>query len=633
MCGIAGIYTFGISERAPTTLVSAMCDRLIHRGPDDRGEYVDPSGRVALGMTRLSIIDLAGGHQPMSNTDGSLWVVFNGEIYNHMELRAQLSHRQFRTNSDTEVILHLYEERGADAFRALAGMFAIALWDRRRQRLILARDRLGIKPLYYAVVHGTLFFASEVQALIRCPAIPRQVDTVGLRYYLELRAVPAPLTLFRDVRKLLPGHFMVCDHGGVAPQQPFWHLEEQPDEAPVDEAEAVREVRERVERSVQSHMLSDVPVGALLSGGLDSSLIVACMRQQTDQDIHTFSVGFGEEGYHEFPYSRLVASRFATRHHEYALTPHDFLSFLPQMVAEFADPVADPAAIALYFIARVARDHGIKVVLSGEGSDELFAGYPSYRGFLARQNPWTRLWRLPRRVAARLVQAQRRRRLVGKGRRHGPTRSGRFYPGHSALPDNELLQNLFRDPDEEGWELLDSYHRTAQTAGMDPLQTMLFIDLKTRIPEDLLCRTDRMTMLNSVEARVPFLDHSLVEYSLWLPSALKIRHGVGKYVLKRAAEALLPHEIIYRRKMGFPTPIRQWLSDDLRDLFGHWLLEVREEPQLFDYGVLRRMVSEHFAGRQDLSLLLWRIWFFKLWFAFWVKGEALELGNAPAIQR
>jgi asparagine synthase (glutamine-hydrolysing) len=584
-------------------------------------------------MTRLSIIDLAGGHQPMSNADGSLWVVFNGEIYNHPQLRTQLGHRQFRTTSDTEVILHLYEEQGLKTFELLAGMFAIALWDRRKRSLILARDRLGIKPLYYAVVRGTMYFASEVQALLQGPMIAREVDPTGLRYYLALRAAPAPLTLFREVQKLQPGHLMVCDEAGVAPQSAFWHLERAVTDLPQDEAAVIPALREHVQRSVQAHLLSDVPVGALLSGGLDSSLIVACMRQLTDQEIHTFSVGFSEAGYHEFPYSRQVASRFATHHHEYVLTPQDFLSFLPQMVAEFADPVADPAAIPLYFIARVAREHGIKVVLSGEGSDELFAGYSSYQAFLAPPTPWTRLWRRPRRFVAHWLRLQRRRRLIGRGRRHTAPSNSRFYPGHAALPDDDLLQHLFLDPDEAGWELLDRQHRRAQESGMDALQTMLFIDLKTRIPEDLLCRTDRMTMLNSVEARVPFLDHRLVEYGFWLPSSLKVHQGVGKYVLKRAAEGLLPHEIIYRRKMGFPTPIRPWLSGDLRELFSHWLLDVREEPQLFDYGMLRRMVEEHFSGRQDLSLLLWRIWFFKLWFAFWVKGETLELGYPLLAQR
>jgi len=609
MCGIAGVHHFGRPEPVPAGLVRAMCETLLHRGPDDQGAYHDPAGRAALGHTRLSIIDLAGGHQPMSTPDGSVHVAFNGEIYNHLELRRRLGHRTFRTRSDTEVILHLYEEKGLDAFRELSGMFAIALWDERRGRLVLVRDRLGIKPLYYAETGGALLFASDVPALYRAPGLSREIDPSALRYYLAVRAVPAPLTMFRAVRKLLPGHLMVCDASGVHAQRPFWSLEAAQPRLPADEAEAVAEVRDRLDRSVAAHMLADVPVAAFLSGGLDSSLIVACMRRHTPGEIETFSVGFEDEGYAEFPYARLVARRFGTRHHEYVMTPGDFLDFLPRMVSDFGDPVADPAAIALYYIARLVRERGIKVVLSGEGSDELFAGYQHYQA-AAPASPWRAARRLSARLAARLA-----------GRREAP------YVGHAAIPDLDVLDALLPGGDDPRLALLEGHRRTAAQTGMDPLQAMLFVDLKTRIPEDLLSRTDRMTMANSVEARVPFLDHELVEYAFWLPTRLKVRGRSGKHVLKRAAESLLPGEIIHRRKMGFPTPIRRWLAGSLRDVFRRGLLEIREEPALIDHALLERLLAEHVAGREDLSLLLWRVWFFKLWFAHWSRGERLELAG------
>ncbi|HEY7140334.1 MAG TPA: asparagine synthase (glutamine-hydrolyzing) [Methylomirabilota bacterium] len=621
MCGIAGAYHFATGAPVPEDLARRMADHLVHRGPDDRGEYRDPTGCLALGFTRLSIIDLAGGHQPMANADGSLWLVYNGEIYNHLELRARLAHRTFRTRSDTEVILHLYEEEGLEAFRHLRGMFAIALWDRARRRLVLARDRLGIKPLYYAVAPHRLLFASEVPALLRPTSVPREVDPDALRQYLETRAVPAPLTLLRHVRKLVPGHYLVCDERGVGAQTPFWKLTARPrPDGPTSEADAVRELREAIDRTVSAHMLSDVPVGAMLSGGLDSSVIVSAMRRSTAGELHTFSVGFEEEGFHEFEYSRQVSRLFGTRAHEYVLRPEDFVEFLPQLVVEFADPVADPAAVPLHFISRVARAHGIKVVLSGEGSDELFAGYPSYRLEADGGDSWASLRRIARRTRARWRAAR-----AGEGRSSTGRPRDRFYPGHAGLPDPSLVDSLVLQPADPELDMLDAYHREAAEAGLDRLQTMLAIDLQTRIPEDLLCRTDRMTMANSIEARVPFLDHELVELGFWLPSALKIRRGVSKYVLKRAAEAWLPSNVIYRPKMGFPTPIRRWLTGELSSLFQRGLVEMREEPALLDRRVLERLVARHFAGDGSLSLLLWRVWFFRMWYAVWVEGRALEV--------
>jgi asparagine synthase (glutamine-hydrolysing) len=624
MCGIAGLYHFAAGSDGARDQVAAMTDRLTHRGPDDRGEYVDPAGRVALGHTRLSIIDPAGGRQPMAGSHGWLRLVFNGEIYNHRKLREQLGDRPFRTSSDAEAILGVYERFGVEGIERLAGMFAFALWDGVHRRVILARDRLGIKPLYYAVRGGTLFFASEVQALLATGRVGADLDPAAVRQYLELRAVPAPRTLFRHVRKLEPGHVLVCDRLGPGSPRPFWNLETPRTVACRDDTDAVEQVGTRLERSVRAHMLSDVPVGALLSGGLDSSLIVAAMSRCTDAPIHTFHVGSPEAGYDEFEYARHVARRFSTRHHEHVLTADDLVRFLPALVADFADPVADPAAIPLFFISRVAREQGIKVLLSGEGSDEIFAGYPAYQRYLLPGAPWARLRRWPRTLARTWRRERRLRRLVGDRLRPGRARRA-FYPGHAALDDPALLDAVLVPGVRDAAGLLEETHEIARRAGMDRLQTMLYIDLKTRIPEDLLCRTDRMTMANGVEARVPFLDHELVEHGLWLPSHFKIRGGVSKYVIKRLAERVFPADFVHRRKMGFPTPVRRWLSAGLRDVFRGGLLGIQEEPAVFDRQVLARLVAAHAAGADDVGLLLWRIWFFKLWFVRWVAREPIDV--------
>jgi asparagine synthase (glutamine-hydrolysing) len=608
MCGIAGVYHFARSGAVPDGVVARMTGALAHRGPDDHGLYREPAGVAALGHTRLSIIDLGGGHQPMAGPGRDTWITFNGEIYNHRELRAELD-APFRTSSDTEVILALYERWGLDAFAKLRGMFALGLWDGEARRLLLARDPLGIKPLFYAEVRGALVFASDVAALREYPGVPCEVDPAALRSYLATRAVPAPRTLLRGVHKLPPGHLLVCGPRGPEPPRPYWMLERRPPSRPLREADAVAELRTRLQDSVRAHLVSDVPVGAFLSGGLDSSSIVACMRREIEGPIDTFSVGAAGHD-DELPEARDLARRFGTRHHEYVLTPQDFVSVLPRMVREFGDPVADPAAVPLYFLSRVVREAGLKVMLSGEGSDELFAGYAGYR---AARAPWTQPWRLARQLAGRLVR--------------GP-RGGSAYAGHAGLDGLDVLGRLVAEGDDAAFAEIAAHRTVAEAAGMDPLQRMLYVDLKTRIPEDLLARTDRVTMAHAVEARVPFLDHELVEFGFWLPSDLKIRGRVGKYVLRRAAEAWLPAEVIHRRKRGFPTPVRSWLANELRPLFLRWLVDRREDSPLLDRAVLSGLVDDHLAGRTDAGLLLWRVWFFKLWYAFWIKGERLELATA-----
>jgi asparagine synthase (glutamine-hydrolysing) len=608
MCGIAGVLSLEAGRRVPRGLGAAMCADLRHRGPDGAGDHEDPGGAVGLGHTRLAIIDLAGGRQPMSTPDGRLTIVFNGEIYNHERLRAARPHRAFRTRSDTEVILHVYDEDGLDGLTQLAGMFAFALWDAPRRRLVLARDRLGIKPLYWTVAGGLLAFASEIPPLLRVPGVRRTVDAGALRYFLTLRTVPAPLTLFRGIQKLAPAHQLVCEDGAVEPPRAYWSLATAPRPARTDLEDAARELHRRIDTAVGEHMLSDVPVGAFLSGGLDSSLIVACMRRRAPRDLHTFSVGAEAPAASELPYARSVSAYLGTHHHEHRLTPPDVLAVLPGLIERFADPVADPAAIPLYVLAAAIARHGLKVVLSGEGSDELFAGYPDYAERLAAQRGWRgAVWRLTGGLPP--------------------------YFGHAAVAQSEMLRALL--PHDEAVELpiVAEHAAAARAAGMDALQSMLFVDLVVRLPEDLLARTDRVTMAHGVEARVPFLDHTLVEHAFWLPSAVKVQGGVGKQVLKRAARADVPAEIVDRPKAGFPTPVRGWLSGPLRDVFGAWLLEGDEEPPCLAAATLARLVDEHLSGRRDWSLLLWRVWFFRVWHARWIAGRSLENGLLPSAAR
>ncbi|HEX6201251.1 MAG TPA: asparagine synthase (glutamine-hydrolyzing) [Thermoanaerobaculia bacterium] len=639
MCGIAGVLHQERGGRAEPELLRAMADVLAHRGPDDEGFHV--AGGVGLAHRRLSIIDLAQGRQPLYNEDGSVVVVFNGEIYNYEELTRRLEARghRFRTRSDTEVLVHGYEEWGPDLVEELRGMFAFALWDERRRRLVLVRDRLGIKPLYYHARPGLLAFASEVKALLEHPGVPRELDPEALDLYLSLRYVPGPRTLFRGIRKLQPGHLLVADEGGVRLSR-YWELPEE-DPSPAA-AEAARErFTEIFEESVRLRLIAEVPLGVFLSGGLDSTAVLAAMgRVAPGRRFKTFNIGYRgssaeDERANEDAYARLAAQAFGAEHHEVRLSDEDFQEALPRIVWHLDEPVADPACVPLYFISRRAREE-ITVVLSGEGADEILGGYGIYRRMLGLERAHRLLDRASgghsgplAAAAARLLPGDRLRywaRLAGLplAERYRGVSRGFLPEGKAALLGGA---GASEEGDRRLAELLAE--RTDAVAGASPLARMLRLDTTTWLPDDLLVKADKMTMAHSQELRVPFLDHRLVELAASLPPAYKVRDGKGKVLLREAMAGIVPRAILERSKKGFPVPtvpLLRRLGGYTREL----LLDRGSACRTwFEPAAIERLLDEHgrsssgWGARRDQEI--WSLLVFELW-----HGTFLDRRFAPA---
>ncbi|HEY0781294.1 MAG TPA: asparagine synthase (glutamine-hydrolyzing), partial [Thermoanaerobaculia bacterium] len=619
MCGIAGVLRFDPSARVELAALQAMADTIAHRGPDDEGYFVD--GNVGLAHRRLSIIDLAGGAQPLFNEDRSVVVVLNGEIYNYAELTERLAQRghRFRSASDTEVIVHGYEERREEVVEDLRGMFAFALWDRRRRRLLLARDRLGIKPLYYHLSPRHLAFASEIKALLELPDVPREIDPEALDLYLSLRYVPGPRTLFRGIRKLEPGHLLVWDAKGLRSRR-YWDLP-RGEEATGD---SVHPFAEQLAESVRLHLVSDVPLGIFLSGGLDSTSILAMAGEVDPRPYKTFTVGYepisseAREA-NEFTYARLAAESFRAEHRELTLADVDFQDWIADLVWHLDEPLADPACVPLFFISRLAR-RDITVVLSGEGADEILGGYTMYRRMLG----FERIHRLAPGSLAKLAplvagwapegRMSRAVRLLGQplqSRFRGVSRA--FFPELKA----ELLG---RDGTGDGSSLVDEVfdRHFAAIAGAPPLEQMLYVDTKTWLADELLAKADKMTMANSQELRVPFLDHRLVEFAARLPPSAKVRAGSGKVLLREAMDGRVPEAIIDRTKKGFPVPVASLLrrlGGFTRDL----LLDPRSAcTSCFDPAVIGRLLDEHERGTVRREHELWSLLVFELWHGLFI---------------
>jgi asparagine synthase (glutamine-hydrolysing) len=618
MCGIAG----RVNQAAPVDRaeIFRMTESLAHRGPDDYGYHLRT--RVGLGHRRLSIIDLAGGRQPLANEDDSCWIVFNGEIYNHAELRRELIARghRFRTHSDTEVIVHGYEEWGADVATRLRGMFAFAIWDERQQRLTLVRDRMGIKPIYYAQVGGDLVFSSEIKSLLGARGIEGAIDEDALAAYLTLRYVPAPLTLFRGIRKLPPATVLTWQ-GGLVSMRNYWDLAplETRDATPPTEAEAAADLRERVDYVTRIRLMSEVPVGAFLSGGLDSTLITAAMLRASDARgaLKTFSVGYAEDdakSEDELAYARMAAEALGTEHHEVRVSMREAADALPRIVWHLDEPVADPACVPLYFLSRRAKEQ-VTVVLSGEGADEALGGYYIYRrlqrieqlrGLLGASGNAALSWL--GRVGAQLPSNKLRRaaRMVG-------TPLEGSYRGVARAFDDDMAAHLLQKRAANVVERLLAPHWEA-TRGMTPLRRMLYLDGKVWLPDDLLVKADKMTMAHAIELRVPFLDHELMEHNWALPDHMKIAGGVGKALLRKAARGRVPQAILDRPKMGFGTPTAAWLRGGLKPLAHDLLTDGRSlARERFDLGVVRRLLSEHGEGIADRSAELWPLVVLELW--------------------
>jgi len=614
MCGICGIFNYGTGEPADAAALRRATDAMRHRGPDDEGHYVE--GALGLGNRRLSIIDLPGGHQPLANEDGSVWITFNGEIYNYRELRPRLiaQGHQFRTHSDTEAILHLFEEHDLAFLDHLRGMFAFAIWDNRQRRLLLARDRLGVKPLFYRVEPGRLAFASELRALRELLTQPVEIDSQAVYDFFGFRYVPAPRTLYRGIEKLLPGYYLLADASGVQTRA-YWDI---PAEEKVsdDPRELAAEVVERLRESVQLRLVADVPLGVFLSGGTDSSAVVALMAELGARPLRTFSVGFEESEYSELPYARAVARRYATEHRELVVRPEHLSEELPRLVAFRGEPIAEPTDVALYLIARLASE-GVKVVLAGEGGDELFAGYPKYSadrlaGLVSA---------LPQEVTSRVIRwlpyRQRRAKLALEALsiRDESERSTTWFASFSREERESLFAPEFLaevDPAHPA-RVFETYLEKARDR--TPLKRMLYADLKVWLPDNLLLRGDLMTMAASIEERVPFLDHPLVELAARLPTPLLTRGFRTKTLLKQALRPYVPREALYRRKVGFSVPVGPWFKKPLKSLVADLLLSRDALARgYFRAAAIESCVREHFDGVRDRQKQLWALLNFELWY-------------------
>jgi asparagine synthase (glutamine-hydrolysing) len=620
MCGIAGIVSLEGKPVLEQELRN-MCSAIAHRGPDDEGFYFQTG--VGLGMRRLSIIDLDSGRQPVSNEDGTVWVVFNGEIYNFQELRQQLKGRGhvFSTHGDTETIVHLYEEYGNHCVDHLRGMFAFALWDERHKRLLVARDRLGIKPLYYAEIGGRILFASELKSILQLPEVGRSFNWSAVSHLFSFLSTPPTEAIVDGVHKLEPGHLLTVSPGGTPVIERYWELSFEPDYGK-EEDYFVEHVRGLLEESVRLHMVSDVPLGAFLSGGIDSSSIVATAARLTDAPLKTFSIGFSEPDYNELEYARVVATRFRTEHHELTLGP-DSLDRLEDLAWHLDEPFGDSSAIPTFMVSKLAAQ-SVKVVLSGDGGDELFAGYDKYL-VEKRERGYTPLPALIRTVLGSIGRTMpdgmRGRNLL----RHMSLAGAERYLDACTLFRRDDMKKLFR-PDV--FELLAPYEPwRAKAAYMESgdrhwLSNLQGLDVNNYLPLDILTKVDRMSMAHSIETRVPLLDHKLVEFAATIPPEMNLRGGTTKYVLKRAMKGILPERIINRPKKGFAVPLGYWFRGKLGSYVRDLLLgESARRRGFFNAPYIEDLIAQHERGR-NLDLQLWTLISFELWARVFLDREA-----------
>ena len=646
MCGICGVMGFERSSDVERVHLEAMNQQIAHRGPDDSGFYVE--GKVGLAMRRLSIIDVQTGHQPVSNEDGSVWLVYNGEIYNHQELRPGLEARghRYRTHSDTETIVHLYEEYGRDCVLKLRGMFAFVLWDSKRRLLFGARDRLGIKPFYYRLTPKTFLFGSEIKALLAYPEVQPQLNRATIPEYLAFGYLSGEETFFTGINKLMPGHTLELRETGELKVEPYWDLNVPEDEEAIPESYYIENSRRLLEQATASHLMSDVPLGMFLSGGLDSSAVAALMTRIRRAPIETFSVGYEESPYSELPYAQQVAAHIGSVHREVRVSRQDFFDALPKLIWHEDEPIVWPSSVALYFVARLARER-VTVVLTGEGSDETLAGYTRY--------PWT-LWnarfdKLYRGIIPGGLRAALRD-TIGHSPRLGAEWRRRLY--HTFLArDGGSWSSFYFDnfyaafsEDEQADLLLDDQRPAAGKAYRNSLaywerssghllKRLLYTDVKTYLVE-LLMKQDNMSMAASIESRVPFLDHVLVEFAARIPAKYMTRGLAGKTILKSAVKDLLPASIVYRRKMGFPTPWRGWLAGPQLATLESLLLEPRSVGRgLFRPEAVKRLFAEHRRRVVDHYDRIWRLLNLELWHRVFIDRdeELLEASPVKAFAR
>jgi len=639
MCGIVGVWEYGAARgNVERALVERMRDVMTHRGPDDAGELIFDDGRGGLGFRRLSIIDLSeAGNQPMHGCTDRVWLVFNGEIYNHASLRKGLEERGhvYVSRTDSETLLHLYEERRLDFIQDIEGDYAIAIWDADRQRLVLARDRAGVKPLYFYQQDGRFIFASEIKAILEHPSVNAEVNEEALYHYLTFITTPAPQTLFQGIKKLPAGHMLVIDRGGEARVTQYWDA--LPPASPVNGSEKDHQQRilELLRSSIKKRMMADVPFGVFLSGGVDSSANVALMSELMTKPVRTFTVGFRDnEELNELDTARAISKRFGTNHHEVMIGRDEMQQFLPELVFHQDEPIADPVCVPLYYVSKLARETGTIVVQVGEGSDEIFAGYDWFRTYLRIEE---RFWRYAERapLAARRAAAALARPLVQKGskkrmsseliRRLGANEN--LFWGGVSIFDETMKANVLSPEMRANYNGLTTHDIVRQyqdrigaaRPNADYAARMTYLELKLRLPELLLMRVDKITMATSVEARVPFLDHHLIEYAMGLPRSLKVKGTTGKHILKRALESVLPRDLLYKPKRGFGAPVREWFRGAESEALVQQLMNSSmRQRNFFDYGYIERLADEHRREVRDWSANLWCLLNLSLWYDRWI---------------
>jgi asparagine synthase (glutamine-hydrolysing) len=634
MCGIAGKLTYDRTAVAPE-LLAAMTDVVTHRGPDSGGYYFGDG--VGLGHRRLSIIDLSTGDQPLTNEDRTVWVVFNGEIYNFADVRVELEslgHR-FRTRSDTEIIVHGYEEWGASCIERFRGMFAFALWDARAKRLLLARDRLGVKPLYYAPLSDSLIFGSEIKSILQDPAVPRDWRPDALNAYLTLEYVPGPATIYRHVHKLPPGHLLLAEQGRVEVRK-YWDLPFTGDGDPARESEYLERLDALLRESISLRLISDVPLGAFLSGGIDSTAVVAYMVETSDAPVVTTSVGFVEKAFDELAHARTVAEHLGCEHHAVVANP-DVRELLPKLAWHFDEPFADPSAVPTYYVSAAAREL-VTVALSGDGGDELWAGYA--RHHVERWEARARRWLGP--IGSRVAG--------GLGSILPYSVKGARALRHLALTPADACARkhayaIFEDDEKRGLyapafaaEIRDAdpfaSFKAAYEAceSRDPLDRALYVDVKTYMVDDILVKVDKMSMAVSLETREPLLDHRLLEFAATVPSSLKLRGSTRKYLLRRILEPRVPASILARGKQGFEPPTGEWLRGPLADMTHALLLDGRlNDRGIFETRTVRDLWDDHREGRRDHRERLWALVMLELWFREFIDGSGVRAASADAI--
>ena len=636
MCGICGVISFKVP--VDEQVLIRMQDEMIHRGPDDKGSYINDERKVGFGFRRLAIIDLTpAANQPMCNSDGTIWIVFNGEIYNHLEIRKELETLgyKYKSRSDTETIIYAYQEFGIDFIHKLNGMFAIAIWDERIKTLIAYRDRIGKKPFYYTFTNNKFIFASEIKAILKHPDVKKEIDYDALSHYLTFLIPPSPNTIFKEIKKLPAGHRLILNIDGNYKIEEYYDvLSEKNEELIYDEIEIKSKIVSLLRQSIKDRMISDVPFGVFLSGGIDSSTNVALMAEIMDRPVDTFSVGYKDiDEYNEFDYSRKLAGIFKTNHHEILINAQDALEFFPKLVYHQDEPIADPVCIPLYFVSKLARDNGTIVVQVGEGSDEQFAGY----NWILRELKIARLnqnllknfpkislkvlYSLTSNILRKLgkyLELDYLRRIKDKQE---------TYWGGALNFTNEHKKFLLNFNSVDSYDALKKIYEKYESKSSvnDILRKMIYLEFKNRLPELLLMRVDKISMATSVESRVPFLDYRLVEFSFRIPSSIKIKNNITKYILKKSVEGIIPNEIIYRRKQGFAAPMHKWLRNDLAKFSRHYLLNSKIHTlNLFNKDFIKFLVDSPLADRYDYVHNTWNLLNLFMWYDYWFEGKLVD---------